>query len=105
MDIPYIARRELTAEASDGRRFTMVVGVGAPHPGEHDDWVCDVAIEGLPHHPWHIHGADSLQALTLAIAHARYMLQHFTNQGGSLYWLGDEASGPMSVEELFGGGA
>jgi hypothetical protein len=50
------------------------------------------------------HGADSLQALLLALQTVRGQLMQFVKSGGKLYLPGDEDSGPMSVAEVFSDG-
>ena len=96
-----VATRELIAVSMDGERFKVLLSVGAPQPGPHDSWICTTSTEGLPHQPIVTHGADSLQALLLAIQTIRGQLEHFVKGGGKLYLPGDEGDGPMSVSEVF----
>jgi hypothetical protein len=96
-----VASRELIAVSKDGERFNVVLRIGAPQPGPRDSWICTTSTEGLPHRPVETHGADSLQALLLAIQTMRGQLEHFVKGGGKLYLPGDEGSGPMLVSEVF----
>jgi hypothetical protein len=100
---PPVAERTLTAESTDGVRFTLVLRITAPRPASDDSWICASSIEGLwP--PMDTHGADSLQALLLALQTVRGQLMQFVKSGGKLYLPGDEDSGPMSVAEVFSDG-
>ncbi len=96
-----VANRELIAVSKDGERFKVVLSVEAPQPGPHDSWICTTSTEGLQHRPVETHGADSLQALLLAIQTVRGQLENFVKGGGKLYLPGDEGDGPLSVSEVF----
>ncbi|MBL6751598.1 MAG: hypothetical protein ISP90_13815 [Nevskia sp.] len=101
MNTSPIAVRDLVAESPDGTRFNVTLRIGAPRPGNHNDWVCSIETEGMSPRLSDSHGTDSMQALLLAISSARSRLNRFAKDGGKFYWPGDEASGSMSVAELF----
>ena len=100
----YVAHRELVAEEPDGRRFPVTLRIGVPTQQDRD-WVCSVVVEGLASAAVETHGADSLQALLLAVQNLRGMLSRFVRSGGKFYLPGDEASGPMPVSEILSEGA
>ena len=102
MNTSPIAVRDLIAESPEGTRFNVTLRIGAPRPGNHDDWVCSCEVAGMSPRLTDMHGIDSMQALLLAINLARGQLNHFANSGGKFYWPGDEASGCISVAELLG---
>ena len=99
-----VALRELTAETSAGTRVKVVVRIDTPQLQPDSSWQCLASVEGLPDRPLDAHGADSLQALLLALKNVRGSLDRFMKNGGKLYWSEDEQSGPMSVAELFSDG-
>ena len=82
-----IARRELVAVWPSGERISFVIEIGRPYPFDDpkDDWKCPVAIT-LWDHRTEIGGVDALQALCLAIRHARFLLTDFVDQGGKLLY-------------------
>lgn len=99
-----VAERTLIAESQGAPRFTIKLRIGAPARSSNDSWVCAASIEGLTGRSLDAHGADSLQALLLALWTVRDVLEHFVKGGGKLYLPGDEGSGPMAVAEIFSQG-
>jgi hypothetical protein len=101
----HVARRELIAEPLAGPRRKVVVRIDTPQLLPDTSWHCVASVEGLPDRPLDAHGGDSLQALLLAIQNVRGCLERFVNNGGKLYWPGDEDEGPIPVAELLSDGA
>jgi hypothetical protein len=99
-----IAQRELIAESKGGPRFGIQLRIGIPTRLSDDSWVCAASIVGLTPRSLDTHGADSLQALLLALRTVRGQLEDFVRGGGTLYLPGDEAGGPMTVAEIFSQG-
>src|SRR5215831_16365114 len=91
-----VAYRELIAEPAAGTRVSIAVRIGIPQQQADSVWACSASVEGLPHRPFDAHGTDSLQALLLAIKNVREYLERYVEDGGKLYWPGDEQAGSMS---------
>jgi len=80
--MPGIAHLSIDAIRSDGEEFGLHIAFGAPFVSEHG-WACTVTLHPL-FAPFDIFGADSLQALTLALRTTRSLLEDFTDKGGRL---------------------
>jgi hypothetical protein len=99
-----IVQRVLTA-ADDSHR-SVIVSIGQPELDSEstDDWLCRFYIEGIEDAGPHVvHGADSLQALLLAVEDVRRKLD---DSGILLVWQNNEPSNvciPRMVPYLFGG--
>ena len=65
-------------------RVQIVVEIGAPYQVGTEEWACAVSVRGLFADPAHIHGSDSLQALSLANRYAFNLLSYFKEDGGVL---------------------
>ena len=100
MSTEYIAKRTLIGKSSKQGRFLIKIRIGKPYRNDFD-WACPVEVEGLDTNIPDVNGADSLQALTLAVWTARNCLERFMQQGGTLDAPG-ERPGPVSLEEIFG---
>jgi hypothetical protein len=96
-----VAERALIAESKVGARFDIHLRIGIPIHAPDDSWICAAGIEGLISRSLDTRGADSLQALLLALWTVRGQLDDFVKDGGKLYLPGDEAGGPMTVAEIF----
>ena len=83
-----IAKLELLGVRSSGERVPVTVEIGRPYDirdGKGADCAgCPVAIHGLHDNLHDIHGEDTLQALTLAVAFVHRLLSDFTAKGGRL---------------------
>lgn len=63
-----IAERLLDLVSLDGTTTSCSVKVGAPVPGEHNEWVCPYQLEaGDRVKDMGMHGIDSMQALVLTM--------------------------------------
>ena len=84
-----IATKDLIFEKSSGEKFPVSIQIGTPYEvkdGKGEDFArCPVFIKGLDKKPHDVAGNDTFQALTLAIAHVRNMLQYFVQNGGKIY--------------------
>ncbi|HEX8906354.1 MAG TPA: hypothetical protein VF771_16010 [Longimicrobiaceae bacterium] len=71
----------------------MVARIGIPEP-EEDYWRCATSIDGAPteRDVFHAYGADSLQALVLAVQALTARLNAL-RRTGSLTWFGSTDSG------------
>lgn len=104
MIVSPIAQRVLTT-ADDPKR-AIVVSIGHPELDSDPtgDWLCRFYIEGIADAGPHVvHGADSLQALLLAMEDVRRKLD---DSGLILVWQNNEPSNfciPRMVPYLFGG--
>lgn len=83
-----IANLSLDGLDADGVEFAVHIAVGAPFVNERGWWACTVTLHPL-FAPFDIFGADSLQALTLALRTARSLLEDFTDKGGKLTMEGE----------------
>ena len=96
-----IASRRLRARSPDGAEFEIELGVGRPVKCAEDHWTCGVALKGLYDRLADQQGVDPWQALTLAQALARQLLQGFVEQGGKL--MDRETAAAVKVEDIFCG--
>ena len=103
MQVP-IAERSLIAEPKGAPRFEIELRIGVPARSSNGAWACPASIEGLSQRSLDTYGADSLQALLLALRTVRGVLEDFVKDGGKLYLPGDEGSGSMTVAEIFSQG-
>ncbi len=77
---PIIAKRELTRTSPRGTQTVVEVSIGTPTPRQANhadsDWYCPVQIIGLddPRKVRPAFGADSMQALTLALKMAGMLI-------------------------------
>ena len=95
------ATRRFRARWPDGVEFEIDLGVGRPVRCGENHWKCGVALKGLYDRLADQHGVDSWQALTLAQALARQLLQGFVEEGGKLMDL--ETAAAVKVEDIFSG--
>lgn len=81
-----IASLTLDATSPEGEAFVLTVQIGAPvpHPRYPEAWACPLAISPLNDRPPDIVGADSFQALSLALSLALGELEAFRDRGGEL---------------------
>jgi hypothetical protein len=71
-----IAERRLAVVGEPGREFVIVLGKPRRDPDPTGDWMCPYFVEGLsPARRRFAHGADSLQALQMAIEAAKYRIE------------------------------
>ena len=79
-----IASLDLLAVHANGTRTRVEFRIGAPEQISLDEWRCEVRLDGL-HDALHpMHGADSVQALCLALGLAGKLLRDFVARGGRL---------------------
>jgi methyltransferase (TIGR00027 family) len=83
--------RVFTVAGEPGRQ--VVLTIGKPRPG-HGAWTCRIRIEGIPRGRGFTVGEDPLQALQLALARARRMLDA---SGLPLLWLPDGEPGDVGI--------
>lgn len=85
MNGSYIASIDLLAVDAGGTRTPVALRVDAPVQLSPDEWRCAVRLDGLHDSLVPIHGADSLQALCLALRLVASLLREFVTQGGRLF--------------------
>lgn len=85
-----IATQDLIFEKSSNGKFPVSIKIGTPYEvkdGNGTDFArCPVLIKGLDKKTHDVAGDNTFQALTLAIAHVRNMLQYFVEDGGKIYY-------------------
>jgi len=82
-----IARRELIAVSSSGKRFPVTIELGKPisTSGRNENWECHLSITPpLMHRPMNVRGYDALQALCLATSLPYFLLLEFFGYAGHL---------------------
>ena len=79
---PSMGTAELMCVRPGGERVAVTVAIGHPYPTSEGDWACAVEVAGLHGRLKDIVGADSLQALCLAIRAAHDLLASFVADGG-----------------------
>jgi hypothetical protein len=84
MDGSYIATLDLLAVHADGTRTPVALRIGAPEQVAAGEWRCAIRLDGLHDHLRPMHGADSVQALCLALRLAATLLRDFVARGGRL---------------------
>jgi hypothetical protein len=84
--VTQIASVDLIAIDGTGKRSFVAFRIGAPEQLSSDEWQCGVSLEGLHDELGSIHGADSLQALSLAMGLASTLLREFVARGGRLVY-------------------
>ena len=95
----FIAERKLYAVNPAGEKTPFTIRIGKPHAeldGEH--WACPVWLDGLDGRYPDIRGMDSLQAVTLALAFLRSMMNGFAKRGHTFQYSTGRA---VSVDDLF----
>ena len=97
METP-IAELTLKAVPADGEPFEVTVSVCSPYLDNSSGlWRCAARIEPL-HSKWgHIAGADSFQALCLALQFLRVLMTEFEAQGGRLVHVEDGGRFPLEA--------
>ena len=89
LEKPVIASTSLTAVEADGERFQLTIELHEPYLDADGVWRCAPSMRPLWDRLRHAAGEDSFQALCLAIALVRTLLENFVEEGGSL-WLDDK---------------
>ncbi|MFZ2642279.1 MAG: hypothetical protein WA117_14875 [Verrucomicrobiia bacterium] len=82
MDSP-IASVDLVKVTKDGSRRDVYIEIGQPFP-DRGAWACPAFLRGINRKPKNICGADSLQALCLALHFVRTQLEKFLRRGGRI---------------------
>lgn len=95
----YIAHRKFISVSKEGTRKTVTVAIGLPYECGHEEWACPVGLEGLYQNLMDAHGADSFQALMLALKLTRSLLQSFIDKGGNL--LDEYEEEKVDLEKVF----
>src|SRR5687768_12643579 len=80
-----VAETEIECLSPSGESFTSVFRVGRPRIDERGMWACSLSMDGFFREDRPIFGADSLQALCLALAFAHSQLKGFVARGGQLF--------------------
>jgi uncharacterized protein DUF6968 len=86
-----IAVAEMSCVAADGTKFDARIAVCRPYRATTGEWRCPMAMSGLQEALPDMAGEDSLQALCMALSTARSLLEHFVEQGGQLFYRGNDS--------------
>ena len=86
-----IAALDLVAISRSGEERPIAVRLETPRITAHGSWVCALTLDGLHDQLPPIEGADSLQALCLALRVAEITLRGFVDDGGRLVFPHGEA--------------
>ena len=79
-----VARRDLHLRRPDGTLTRVAARIGKPYEVTREEWACPAEVAGLdPRYP-DMRGADSLQALCLAISLVSSRLEAVIEKGGTL---------------------
>ena len=96
-----VAEKRLRVRYPDGIVVPVCLRVGVPKPTRSDEAGCPVQAEGLRiwEGPKMMFGADTFQALLIAIRFVQKLLAMEVTRGAQLLHADEET--PMTVEELF----
>jgi hypothetical protein len=90
-----IAVRRFSVIGEPGREVVLTIGKPRQDPRPGGDWICSVLIEGVPNERrWRVPGVDAVQALQLALEHARRELDA---SGLPLAWLDEGEPGDLGL--------
>ncbi len=87
---PTVASISINAASKHGEPLVVELEIGTPYRCASGEWACPLALGGLHDRLPDAHGADSFQALCMAIALAQDLLQGFRENGGRLFIEGED---------------
>jgi hypothetical protein len=79
-----VATSDYVFRFADGSERAVKFRVGQPYQDGADGWACPVELAGFERRYADIRGADSMQALNLAIAFALLRVEDFIEKGGKV---------------------
>jgi hypothetical protein len=79
-----IAALDIVATSASGEERRVALRLEAPRPTASGTWLCALTLDGLHDQPAPIEGANSLQALCLALRLAEITLRALVADGGRL---------------------
>jgi hypothetical protein len=82
---------------TNGAPAPLIIRIGKPYEISQDEWACAVSMMGLHPRLADIHAQDALQALGLAMALIRSLLEHFVKSGGRLLFKTEDEDVPISA--------
>jgi len=85
-----VAERIWYAVSPEGSGAELALRIGMPHETADMGWACEVSLGVLEAPPLTIYGADSWQALQLAMHFVARRLGYFSKQGWKFYWAKNE---------------
>jgi hypothetical protein len=95
----FIVERQLCAVDRTGAKTRFSIRIGKPYAElDGERWACPVWLDGLDDRYPDIRGMDSLQAVTLALAFARSMMDGFAKRGLTFQYSTGET---VSIDDLF----
>ncbi len=94
-----IAERKIFSISPDGQKKLLRIAIGQPYQVDDVSWACPVKVEGLHKKLKDAVGIDSWQALSLAIALVRQLLEYHVEDGAELYW--EDEGERIFIEDLF----
>jgi hypothetical protein len=93
-----IAETTFLLREPSGKTRPVHIRLGCPYQISEDEAACPVALDGLYEKPCDIHGADTFQALALALGFVRRTIMDWKGKGYTFqYDCGDE----VSIEAYF----
>ena len=96
-----IAEERFCYTARDGSMRSTKIYLRAPYQLADAEWGCYCHVEELLEKEVRTHGDNSIQALCLAIAFVKLLLQRFEEQG-VLFYYPEDTSAPVEAAYLFG---
>lgn len=93
---PWIASSDLLCVHADGTEVHVVARLSSPKRRRNGTWVSTFSVEGL-YDEREMVGADSLQALAMAMSMTRALLDRFVAQGGRVLTPEDRADFPIDA--------
>ena len=96
--MPDLASIDLIAVDQSHNRFLVAFRLGVPEQVSPNEWRCRVSLDGLHDNLEVMHGADSMQALSLAMGLAVTLMREFIVRGGRLLYNEGEHGSVDEVE-------
>lgn len=94
-----IAGKTVFAVTANGEKQWLRISVGRPYQVDDVSWACPVQLDGLHNKLRDAVGADSWQALGLAVGLIRQLLGYYLEDGGKLYY--EEGGEEINLNDLF----
>ena len=95
----FIAERQLYALDASGTKTQFRIRIGKPYAElDGERWACPAWLDGLDNRYPDMRGMDSLQAVTLALAFARNMMEGFAKRGYTFQFSTGQTT---STDDLF----
>jgi hypothetical protein len=86
---------------ADGSKRKVLVRVGKPYKDADGPWRCPCELAGFEPRYVDMAGADSMQALCLAVSVVRRRLEHFIEDGGRIFYESGEELSLKGIRSTF----